>query len=111
MDKAQIALFVVCNIFLVPGIFFGITLCCGKGGDSIAGYNKASPAERAKYDEKALCRGVGILLLIMMGCMELLMIGNLVNIAILRRAGGILLVLVSTAGLIIINTSKRFKKK
>jgi len=113
MDKSQIVLFVVCNIFLLPGIFFGIFLCRGKGkdGDSIAGYNTASPAERAKYNEKALCRGVGVLLLIMVGCMELVMIGDLINNALLQRAGGILLVLASIGGLVFINMSKRFKKK
>ena len=62
MNAEQIASFVVMSIFAVPAIFFGVYLCHGKGADMIAGFNTASPEERAKWDEAALCRAVGILL-------------------------------------------------
>ena len=44
-------------IFLVL-VILGILLWCGKGAWLIAGYNTSSKAERAQYDEKALCRFV-----------------------------------------------------
>ncbi|MDD7794361.1 DUF3784 domain-containing protein [Clostridium sp. 'White wine YQ'] len=37
-----------------------ITFLSGKGGFLIAGYNTASKEEKAKYDEKKLCRVMGI---------------------------------------------------
>ena len=51
MNAEQIASFAVMSIFAVPAIFFGIYLCCGKRADMIAGFNTASPEERAKWDE------------------------------------------------------------
>ena len=37
----------------------GIVFSCGKGAMLIAGYNTASPEERAEMDEKQLCRFMG----------------------------------------------------
>ncbi|MBL4933195.1 DUF3784 domain-containing protein [Clostridium paridis] len=37
-----------------------ITFLSGKGGFLIAGYNTSSKEEKAKYDEKKLCRVMGI---------------------------------------------------
>lgn len=34
---------------------------CGKSTNLIAGYNRASEEEKAKYDEKKLCNGLGII--------------------------------------------------
>ena len=62
MNAEQISSFLVCSIFSVPVIFFAIILCHGKGADMIAGFNTASSEERAKWNETALCRAVGILL-------------------------------------------------
>lgn len=39
---------------------FSIILISGHGGWFIAGYNTASKEEKAKYDEKKLCRTTGI---------------------------------------------------
>ena len=111
MSTEQIAGLVIFNVFIVPGIFFSIILCSGNGADLIAGFNTASRAERARWDEKALCRGVGVLLLVMLVCMELLGLGAIFSKKALLLAGGILLVLATAAGLIYINKSKRFKRK
>ena len=61
MNMEQISSFLVSSIFAVPVIVIGIVLCCGKGANLIAGYNTASPEERATYDEKALCQAVGVI--------------------------------------------------
>lgn len=54
MSMEQVASFLVSSIFAVPVAIIGIVLCCGKGAFLIAGYNTASPEERAAYNEKAL---------------------------------------------------------
>ena len=51
-------------IFIILAILF----FCGKGSSLIAGYNTASKAERAKYDEKALCRAMGWLMVALAVC-------------------------------------------
>lgn len=51
-------------LWVVVGLFAFLTilLLSGRGGALIAGYNDMKKAEKAKYDEKKLCRVVG-------GCM------------------------------------------
>ena len=53
-------------------IVFGVMLLRGKGAMLIAGYNTASPAERARYDEKKLCRAAGAVCLIVAGMLLLM---------------------------------------
>ena len=50
--------------FLVLGIVFSR----GKGTSLIAGYNTASPEEKAKYDEKKLCKAMSRLMFALAGC-------------------------------------------
>ena len=54
-------------VFLILAALF-VALAClffaGKGGTLLAGYNTASEAERAKYDEKKLFRVAGVGLLV-----------------------------------------------
>lgn len=111
MGREQIALLVVNSVFAIPGVIIGIVLCCGKGADLIAGYNTASPEERARYDEKALCRGVGVLLLVMVGCIELILAGAALGRPALSWGGGVLLALSVVVGLVYLNRSPRFKQK
>jgi len=51
--------------FIIGGlvIAMGIVLLTGRGAFLVAGYNTASKAEKAKYDEKKLCRNVGKIVL------------------------------------------------
>ncbi len=55
------------GLWVVFGIFFviAVVLLSGHGAGLIAGYNTASKAEKAKYDEKKLCRvtGTGIMII------------------------------------------------
>lgn len=50
--------------FLVLSIVFSR----GKGTSLIAGYNTASPEEKARYDEKRLCRAMSRLMLVLALC-------------------------------------------
>ena len=110
MTAQQITSFIVFNVFAMPGFIIAAFLRRGKGADLIAGYNTAAPEERAKWDEKALSRGVGILVLLMVGCIELTGLGAILDIMPLTWGGIALLVLVTTGGLVYINTSKRFRR-
>ena len=111
MTTEQIASFLVASIFAVPVIIIGIVLCCGKGAFLIAGYNTASPKEKAAYDEKALCRAVGVLVLVIVGSVELLMLGLVLDMTALEWGGGILMAVSTVFGLIYINKSQRFRRK
>ena len=111
MNMEQIAGLIITGILLVPGIVFGIILCSGRGVDMIAGFNTASPEERAKWDEKALCRGVGILLFLILGCMVLIAVISVLGTTTLVWGGLVFTAAVSVGGMIYINKSKRFKKK
>lgn len=65
-------------IYVIFGIFaiFSIVLISGHGGSFIAGYNTASENEKRKYNEKRLCRTLGLgiaviaILLLVMGLFE-----------------------------------------
>ena len=111
MNMEQISAFLVSSIFAVPVIIIGIVLCCGKGAFLIAGYNTASPEEKATYNEKALCRATGVLVLVIVGSVELLMLGLVLDMTALVWGGGILMAISTVFGLIYINTSKRFRRK
>ena len=111
MTTQQITAIIVFSVFAVPGLIFAAFLLCGKGTDLIAGYNTASPGERAKWDEKALSRGVGALVLLMVGCIELIGLGAILDIMPLTWGGMALIILVTVGGLVYINTSKRFRRK
>lgn len=49
-------------ILLMAILLFAITayLISGHGGWLVSGYNTASPEEKKQYDEKKLCRWVGL---------------------------------------------------
>lgn len=56
----------VIGIFCVAAflLIIGIVLISGHGSFLIAGYNTMKPKEQEKYDKKKLCRGTGILVLL-----------------------------------------------
>ncbi len=60
MNGAVIGCFCAAAVLLI----IGIVLCTGHGSWLLAGYNTMKKEEREKYDEKKLCRGAGILMLI-----------------------------------------------
>lgn len=111
MNMEQISNIIFLSVFAVPGVIFGLVLCTGRGADLIAGYNTASPAEKAKWNEKALCRAVGILLLLMVGCIELSCLGAVLNVVALTWVSLFLTAVLTVAGLLYINKSKRFRRE
>ena len=111
MNMEQITGLIVTSVLYVPGIIFGIILCSGRGIDMIAGFNTSTPEERAKWDEKALCRGVGILLFAIVGCCMLTTVGAVLDVPVLVWGGLALCAVLAAGGVVYINKSKRFKKK
>ncbi len=56
--------FICIGILVLLFLTAGITLLMGRGSFLVAGYNTATPEERAEYDEKKLCRSMGVLCMI-----------------------------------------------
>jgi hypothetical protein len=86
----------------------GIALINGKGAFLIAGYNTMSPEEQARYDEKALGRFVGWLLIAVSACTILLFAGVQSDLSWLTATGGASIFICSAGALIYMNTGKRF---
>lgn len=63
---------------LVLGVI-GAALYSGKGSFLIAGYNTMSEAEKAKFDEKKLCRAMGIFLFVLDAILALTLWSGVTN--------------------------------
>jgi len=50
-------------VAFVPLLLIAIPLLMGKGGFLVAGFNMMSKNEKAKFDEKRVCRSAGVLVL------------------------------------------------
>ena len=107
MEKwiAIIVQVIVIAVFLILGIVF----LKGKGTFLIAGYNTMSPEERAQYDEKILCRGMGIMMFACAGCFAAIVLGNLLDRMVLVWIGIGLMVAVCMVGAILVNLKARKK--
>ncbi len=60
---------IVCGVLFLLFVILGIILLAGRGARLIAGYNTMSKEERERYDERALCRFMGRLMLFCAACM------------------------------------------
>lgn len=94
-------------VFLVL-IVLGVLLWNGKGAWMIAGYNTSSKAEKAEYDEKALCRFVAKLLWAMAVFMLVLCFVENVVVHLLLSLIAVVFIF---GAVIYANTGNRFKKK
>ncbi|MDR2615432.1 MAG: DUF3784 domain-containing protein [Oscillospiraceae bacterium] len=102
-------LFVVFGVIIAPMIILAVCLLNGKGASLIAGYNDMSQDEKAKYDEKALCRSVGRMLIGISVGILLVPVGIHFETAWLCY-GGIAFVLSDVVGYTIYaNTGNRFR--
>lgn len=55
----------------------GVVFSRGKGSSLIAGYNTASPEEKAKYDEKKLCKAMSRLMFVLALCWLVIALSDL----------------------------------
>ena len=92
-------------------VIAGITLLSGKGTWMIAGYNTASPEERAAFDEKELCRGVGAIMIVLSGLLALLEL-NLTLWSSALPTSVLVVLMLGTLGasIVYLNTARRFRK-
>ena len=89
----------------------GIVLYNGHGAMLIAGYNTMSPKQREKINEKALCRAVGIFLMVLGGWIVLLGLAAAIHaqwlilpLIVAMLAGAVIFV-------VYVKRSKRFKRE
>jgi hypothetical protein len=81
----------------------------GKGAVLIAGYNSMSPEEKTKYDEVALCKATGKLMLAIAFSMALIFTGELFQLDGLIIAGISLMIAIILGGVIYMNTGNRYE--
>jgi hypothetical protein len=94
-------------------LFLGIIIRVFNLSGLIAGYNTASPAEKAKYNEKALTRFVGLMLISSGGILLIGGIFFLLNIAseFMMAVSWALFFIIIIFGLFYVNLSPKFKAK
>ena len=101
---------VIIGVTSVPLLIMAVFLLQGKGGFLIAGFNTMNKAKRVLYDEKALCKSTGWLLLITTILVLLLPLSLSFNLVWLTYSLIVLMVLVPVGAVIYFNTGNRFKK-
>ncbi len=91
-------------------IALGIYLLQGKGGWLIAGYNTMPKEDKEKYDEAALCKATGKLVLAIAFTIALITAGGLLEMNSLMISGVVLMLVFILFGVIYINTGSALKK-
>ena len=107
MDTFTILIFA---IIIIPLLIMALVLLSGRGAFLISGYNRLKPEQKARYDEKALCRFTGKLLLAT--CLFLLMLfgGIWAGLTWLSTTGVILLIAGTLLGVLYAGTGQRFRR-
>lgn len=88
-------------------LVIALVLRKGKGSWLIAGYNSMSEKEKAKYDEKKLCKDVSSILFGIIASMGVSVVGELFNITWLSTVSLILILLIVVVGVIAANVRSR----
>ena len=101
---------VISLLILAILLVLGCVLLSGRGAWLIAGYNTMSPEEKAKYNEKALCRAMGWMMLALAGAWGLVTAAMLLNLTWLLWVGNLLFVAVIIVGAVYLNRSDRVKR-
>lgn len=101
-----ITLFIITLLFFILSIY----LLQGKGGFLIAGYNTMPEDEKKNYDEAALCRAMGKMMMAITVCLLIFMIGPIIDTEWPFVIGSILMVAVIVVGLIYMRGGQRYKK-
>ena len=94
---------------IAPMVVAALFLLNGKGAFLIAGYNTLSKEEKAKYDEKALCRFTGRLLLIVSFCALLIPTSSYFEMEGLAFCGVAATSIISIGACVYANTGNRFR--
>lgn len=101
----------VAIMWVIFAIFFiiSLVLLSGHGAGLIAGYNTATKEEKAKYDEKKLCRvtGTGMMIIALL----ILVMAIFINVLPSSFAYVALAIVVADCAAIIVISATRCKKK
>ena len=92
-------------------LFFimSIVFLQGRGAILIAGYNTMSAKEKAKYDEVALCKATGKMMLGITFSMVLIFVGEFFQIDWLPIVGVSLMIVIIFGGVIYMYTGNRYQ--
>ena len=101
---------VISLLILAILIVLGCVLLSGHGAWLIAGYNTMSPEEKSKYNEKALCRAMGLMMFALAGTWGLVTAAVFLDMTLLLWVGNILFVAVIVVGAVYLNMSDRVKR-
>lgn len=97
--------FILSLLIILPLLLLSIVLLLGKGGWLIAGYNTKSAEEKKKYDEPAMCRFIGK---VMLG-VTIVSGGILFSEGRFALLGAAIIVVLSIFAVVYFNTNDRFK--
>ena len=102
---------IILSVVIIPMLIMAVVLLGGRGSFLISGFNSLSPAEQAKYDQKALCRFVGGLLIWICFFVAMLLIGAQFAISWMVIVGLVFMILGTVGGVVYANSGKRFLRK
>ena len=91
-------------------VILGIVFASGKGADLVAGYNTASPEEKAHTDEKKLLKAMSVFMFVLAGCFIVSASSVIFDTRALIFVGQALFVIALIVGLVYLNTGDRFRK-
>jgi hypothetical protein len=103
--------YVVIGLIVIPMLVMALFLLNGKGASLLAGYNTMTAKEQALYDEKALCRSAGWLLIAISACTVPVLIGIAFGMMWLVSVAVVLIFVIIVGYLVYANTGNRFRKK
>ena len=101
---------IIVIVIIVSFVILGVILSLGKGAFLIAGYNTSSKEEKAKYDEKALCKFMGKSMFMFAFCVFLWGLSELIKQPIVFYVGLTLFIGTIIFITIYANTKNRFQK-
>ncbi len=104
-------IWIIAAIFLTPGYVCSILMLAGRGSNVVIGLSGLPENERDRWDAKALCRFVGLLLLVFVLFLTGAFVASLYKSMIIAWLVIVLGCIELTAGAIYINKSSRFQKK
>ena len=97
-------------VVIIGFAILAFVLLQGKGASMIAGYNTMSVAEKEKYDEVALCKFMGKMMLGVVFAMLMMLYDAIFEVGWGFAVGTIFIVIVVIGGLVYMNTGNRFEK-
>ncbi len=103
-------LLIVHLLFAALFVVLGLAFRKGKGIFLIAGYNTASAEEKAKIDEKKLCKYMSQLMFALAGCWLVVACSEIFHKMALLWVGLGLFCIVCVGGVLYMNTGNRLTK-